>query len=66
MLHDKYGVTATARVVYRPAQHLVHLRLVHPTSLRGCLENLGTVSTPDLNIRFHIIDLSRGRVNFQW
>ena len=73
LLHNKYGITATEGDVCQPAQDWWLLgtayqvsHLVHPKNLRSCFENLCTVSTPDLILCFHIIDLYRGKVKFQW
>ena len=72
LLHDKYGMIARAADVYQHVRHWWLLitanrvsDLVHPNSLRSCLENLRTTATSDLIICFHIVDLYRGKVKFQ-
>ena len=66
LLHDTNEVVATPGDIYRPAKNWWLLitayrvsDLVHPNSLRSCLENLRTPTTPDLILCFHIIDLYR-------
>ena len=73
LLDDKYGVIAISGDVFQPAENWWLLipthhvsDLVHPNSLRRCLENLRTVSTPDLILCFHIIEYYPGKVSFQW
>ena len=72
-LHGKYEVTATASDIYQPAKNwwllITAIRVsdfVRPDSSRSCLENLRTATTPCLIMCFHIIDLYRGKVKFQW
>ena len=73
LLRDKYGLIARAGDVYQPIRTLWLLiiayrasDLVHTNSLRSCLENLRTTAASDLILCFHIADLYRGKVKFQW
>ena len=59
--------------VYSPAPHWWLLvtaprveAIVEPLHLLSCLEGLRTLTTADLILCFHIIDLYRGKVKFAW
>ena len=72
MLCDKCGMIAISGDVYHPAKNWWQLitvhevsDLVHPNSLRSCVENLPTVSTPDLTLDFHIKNLYFRKVKSQ-
>ena len=71
LLSDKYGVTCRPGDVYRQAQYWRLLvtashthSLVQPDRLRSCLESLRTVVP--VFLYFHLIDLHRGKLQFQW
>ena len=73
LLHDKFNVTATPGDVYQPATNwwlLITAQrvsdLVDPLVLNTCLESLRTLASPDRITCFHIIDLYRGKVKFEW
>ena len=73
LLHDKYNVIITPGILFQPANNwwlLISANkttdLVRPNDLRSCLDNLRTATTPDLILCFHIVDLYRGKVKFQW
>ena len=72
-LHDKYNVTATPGDVYQPATNWWLLfttqrvsDLVDPLILNTCLESLRSKASPDRITCFHIIDLYRGKIKFEW
>ena len=74
LLHDKYNVTATPGDVYQlatnwwlliTAQHGVS-DLVNPLILNTCLESLRTMASPGRITCFHIIDLYRCKIKFEW
>ena len=72
LLNDKYGVVATPGDIYQPttnwwllttAQHVSDL--VSPQVL-PCPESLRTMISPNYITCFHIIDLYRGKIKFEW
>ena len=73
LLCDKYGVHVEPGKVYSPAPHWWLLAtaprveaIVEPMHLLSCLEGLGTLTTADLILCFHIIDWYRGKAKFAW
>ena len=73
LLQDKYNVTATPGVVYQPTTNwwlLITAQrvsdLVDPLILSTCPESLRTMASPDRITCFHIIDLYRGKIKFEW
>ena len=73
LLHDKYNVIAIPGDVYQPATDWWLLitaprvsDLVDPLILNACLESLRTMASPDRITCFHVIDLYRGKVKFEW
>ena len=73
LLHDKHNVVATPGDVYQPATNwwlLITAQcvsdVVKPLVLNACLESLRTMVSPDRITCFHMIDLYRGKVKFEW
>ena len=73
LLYDRYNVVATPGDVYQPTTHWWLLvtaprasDLVDPLTLHTCLESLRTMASPNKITCFHVIDLYRGKVKFEW
>ena len=73
LLHDQYGILLEPGNVYQPARNwwlMITAQescdLVHPNSLRSCLECLRTEASTELILCFQIVDLCRGKLKFQW